>query len=218
MSDAPILAPNEIVRTTLPDSFDGIRYEIGRVVKYIQEGRKDPAVIALAQKIAELAAGTARQLKRKVNSDTRDLIWLEGIHAWCHANFEHVSNPVHIELLKTPARMIRELDIPEAFSRALWEPIRDQMAASAGKDPAKLKLPTPKITGNSAMAGCLVLTLAAAVGITPLRLRFGGDDGTLYYIWGSAHAGGQWHDVDILLPKFGKALKFNCYENVDIPL
>lgn len=218
MSDPAIPAQGETLRTTVPDSFDGIRYEIGRIVKYIQEGHKDPALISTAQKIAELAAGTARQLKRKVNSDTRDLIWLEGIHAWCHANFEHISNPVNIELLKTPQRMIRELEIPEALSRAVWEPIRDQMAAAAGKDPGKLKLPNPRITGNSAMAACLVLTLAAAVGITPLRLRFGGHDGTLHYVWGSAHAADRWHDVDILLPKFGEALKFDCYENLDIPL
>lgn len=218
MNDTPIPAPNETVRTPLPDSFDGIRYEIGRIVKYIQEGHKDPAVIATAQKIAELASGTARQLKRKVNSDTRDLIWLEGIHAWCHANFEHVSNPAGAELLKTPQRMIRELEIPELLSRAVWEPIRDQMAAAAGKNPAKLKLPSTKITGNSAMAACLVLTLASAVGITPLRLRFGGHDGTLYYAFASAYASDRWHDVDILLPKFGKKLKFQHYEDLDIPI
>lgn len=218
MSDTPIPGPNETLRTPLPDSFDGIRYEIGRIVRYIQEGHKDPAVIGTAQKIVELAAGTARQLKRKVNSDTRHLIGLEGIHAWCHANFEHVSNPAGAELLKTPQRMIRELEIPEALSRAVWEPIRDQMAAAAGKDPAKLKLPSPRITGNSALAACLVLTLAAAVGITPVRLSFGGTNGTLHYAWGSVHAGDSWHDVDILLPKFGKALKFDCREDVDIPL
>lgn len=218
MSDTKIPAPGETLRTPIPDTFDGIRYEIGRLVKYIEEGHKDPAVIATAQKIAALAAGTARQLKRKVNRDTRDLIWLEGIHAWCHANFEHVSNPANVELLKTPQRMIRELEVPEQLSRAVWEPIRDQMAAAAAKDPAKLKLPAPRITGNSALAACLALTLAAAVGITPLRLRFGGAGGTLHYAWGSANADGRWTDVDILLPKFGKALKFDCYEVVDIPI
>lgn len=218
MSDMPLPGQHEVQRTALPDSFDGIRYEIGRIVKYIQDGHKDPAVISMAQKIAELAAGTARQLKRKVNKDTRELIWLEGIHAWCHANFEHVSNPAGVELLKTPQRMMRELEIPEALSRSVWEPIRDQMASAAGKDPAKLKLPSPKITGNSAMAGCLLLTLAAAVGITPIRLRFGGTDGTLHYAWGSVYDQDRWHDVDILLPKFGRALKFDCYENMEIPL
>lgn len=218
MNDIPLPGPNETLRTPLPESFDGIRYEIGRIMKYIQEGHKDPIMIATAQKIAELAAGTARQLKRKVNKDTRNLIWLEGIHAWCHANFEHVSNPVGAEVLKTPARMLRELEIPEALSRAVWEPIRDQMAAAAGKDSAKLKLPNQRITGNSALAATLALTLAAAVGITPLRLRFGGTDGTLHYAFASAHAGDRWHDLDILLPKFGKKLKFQHYENMDIPL
>ncbi len=214
MSDVPM--PGQNLRTQIPDSMDGIRYEIGRIVKYVQEGHKDPVVIATAQKIAELAAGTARQLKRKVNGETKEAIWLEGIHAWCHANFEHVSNPANVELLKTPGRMLRELEIPELLSRAMWEPIRDRMAKAAGKDPSKLKLPSPKITGNSALASCLVLTLAAAVGITPLQLRFGGTAGALHYAWGGAHTNGQWYDLDILLPKFGKALKFECYEDVDI--
>lgn len=209
--------PHETIRTPIPDSMDGVRFEIARISKYVMEGCKDPLVISMAQKIAELAAGTARQLGKKVTEETRKLIWLEGLHAWCHANFEHVSNPANTEVLKTPGRMLRELDIPEEFARAMWEPIRDKMAKAAGKDPARLSLPKPRITGSSGVAVCLLLTLAAAIGITPMRMRFGGHDGTLHYVWGNVFAAGQWHDVDILLPDFGKYETFDCYEFVEIP-
>lgn len=208
--------PGEEVRTPIPDSFDGIRFEIGRITKYITDGCKEPLVVTTAQKIAELSLGTARQIKRKITEDTRNLIILEGIHAWGHANFEHLSNPANAEVIKTPARMLRELEIPEEFARAIWEPIRDAMA----KNPKKLTLPKPKITGSSAISTCLVLTLAAAVGITPIRMRFGGSDGTLHYLWGQVYvyATDKWHDIDIIEPKFGKHKDFEHYEFFEIPI
>lgn len=213
---APVPPPGETVNTPMPDSFDGIRFEIGRIIKYIQDGRKDPTVISTAHKIAELASSTARQMGREVNGDTRDLIWLEGIHAWCHASFEHVSNPANIDLIKTPVRMLRELEIPEVIQKSMWEPIRDGMAKAAGKDPATLVLPKPKTTGSSAAATCLLLALAAAVDITPIKMKFGGTDGTLYYLWGRIHASDKWHDVDIILPKFGDHRQFEDYEEIEI--
>jgi hypothetical protein len=213
-SEQPLPKPHEVIRTPLPDSMDGIRFEIARISKYIMDGCKDPLVIATAQKIAEISIGTARQLKRKITEGTRKLIVLKGIHAWCHANFEHVSNPAGAEVIKTPARMFRELDIPEEFARAIWEPIRDSMA----RNPEKLTLPKPKITGSCGVAVCLLLTLAAAVGITPMRMRLGGHTGTVHYVWGNVHANGRWHDVDILLAKFGKHEEFPLYELVEVPV
>lgn len=213
-SEQPVPKPHENVRTPIPDSMDGIRFEIARISKYITEGCKDPLVLSTAQKIAELSLGTARQLRRKVTEETRNLIILKGLHAWCHANFEHVSNPAGAEVIKTPTRMLRELEIPEEFAKALWEPIRSAMA----KDPQKLTLPKPRVTGSCGVAVCLLLTLAAAVGITPMRMRFGGHGGTIHYVWGNIHAAGRFHDVDILLPKFGKYHAFEIYELVEIPI
>lgn len=210
----PIPNPGEVIRTPLTDSMDCIRLEVARLSKYIIDGAKDPLVIATAQKIAELSLGTARQLKQGVTDKTRHLITLKGIHAWCHATFEHVSNPVGAEIMKTPARMLRELEIPEEFARALWEPIRDAMA----KKREKLTLPKPRITGSSGVAVCLLLTLLAAVGITPLKMRFGGEQGMVHYVWGNVYAAGKWHDVDILLPKFGEHAVFDHYELVEIPI
>jgi hypothetical protein len=214
----PVPAPGETVRTSLPDSFDGIRFEIGRLVKYIQEGHKEPAAITIAHQIVALAADTARQLGREVTDKTRDFAYLEGIHAWCRAHFEHVENPAGAELIKTPARMLRELDIPEALSKAIWEPIRDSMAATAGKDPAVLTFPKPKTTGTTASAVTLLLTLVAAVGIIPIRIRCGGTAGTIHYVWGQVFIGERWHDVDILLPHCGTHREFDTYETMEIQI
>lgn len=213
-----IPGPNEVIRTSIPDSLTGIRYEFGRLVKYIIEGSKDPLVISTAQKITGLAMGTARQLKQKVTEKTRDLIAIKGIHAWCHANFEPVSNPANVEVIKTPARMLRELEIPEEIARAMWEPIKDAMAKDSGKDPAKLTFQKPKITGNSAMATCLILTLALAVGITPMRMRLGGAGGNIHYIWGNVWVDDRWYDVDVLVQEIGKHKEFEQYETCDIPV
>jgi hypothetical protein len=214
MDETTIPKPGEVVKSAIPDSMDGIRFEVGRISQYITEGCKDPLVIAAAQKIAELSIGAARKLGRKVTEKTRDLIALKGIHAWCHAHFEHVPNPAGAEVIKTPNRMLRELEIPEELARAFWEPIRDSMA----KKSKKLAMPKPRITGSSGVAVCLLLTLAAAVGITPMRMRFGGHEGVVHYVWGQVFAGNRWHDVDILLPKFGRHQEFEHYEVVEIPI
>jgi hypothetical protein len=217
-SEKPMPGEREILRPPLPDSMDGIRFEIGRILKYIQDGHKDPVVVTTAQKIAQLSADTARQLGQPVTPETRGLVWLEGLHAWCRANFEYVSNPANADVIKTPGRMLRELEVPEALSIAVWEPIRDQMAKAAGKDPSGLTLPKAKITGSSGVAVCLLLTLAAAIGLTPMRMRLGGHDGTIHYVWGAIHAGDRWRDVDILCEKFGEHPEFDTYEVVEILL
>lgn len=204
-------------RIRIPDSMEGIRFEVARLMKYIVDARKDPLIITTAQKIAELSLRTARQAGRKLAKEPPDLIQLRGIHAWCRANFEHVSNPNGVEVIKTPARMLRELNIPEEITRALWEPIRDGFSHASGKDPKKFKLPVPKITGSSAVAVCLVLSLAGAIGLSPLRMRFGGDQDTLHHVWANIFAGGRFHDVDITLPEFGKCGTFETCQLVELP-
>ena len=215
---APVPKPKETRRTRLPDDAEGMHIILGRLVKYVQDSRKDPVVLATAQKIAELAIGTARQIGRKVDGETRPLILLEGIHAWCSARFEYVPNPVNIQILKTPRRQLCELEIPEGLAHALWEPIRNRMAADAKMDPGDLKLPAPKISGNSGDATSLVLSLAAAVGISPLRMMLGGEDGDLHYAWGQAYAAGGWRDIDALHPKLGECHKFENSTHIDIPI
>lgn len=216
--EAPQPAPGQERRTQIPDSMDGIQFEIARIAKFIVEGKRDPLVIATAHKIAELSAGAARQAGGKLAKEPREVSWLRGIHAWGRDHFLHVPNPSSTEILKTPARMLRELEIPEEFARAFWEPIRDAIAKAAGRDPATLELPKPRITGSSGVAVCLGLSLAAALGLGPLRMRLGGHGEALHHVWGQVQAGDRFHDLDLMLPKFGDAERFDTYALVDVPL
>lgn len=200
--DQDIPKPNEVLRHKLGDSFDGMNFILDRMGKHIVEGSKDPLVITTARKIGELAIAAARQLGREVNDDTRDLICLEGLHAWCRRRFEYLADPAGIELIQSTNRMLRGLDIPEEIATAFWEPIRDALAKKANKDPATLTLPDPKVTGDSDEAVILSLSLAVALNITPVKIMLGGSDGQVHYAWGAVWAGG-WTHLDILHPTFG---------------
>lgn len=188
----------------LPYSFDGIRFTLGRMLKMIQDGRKDPLVISIARKIAVLSTAG-----RSLKGAERDLYQLRGIHAWCRANFEYVRDPVNVELIQTPNRMLRELKIPPQLHKAIWGPIGKALGG---------KMPAPKMSGDADETTTLSLSLAAAVGITPLRIRLGGFDGIICTCWGAAQIGGVWEDIDILHAKFGSHAAVELIEHVDVHL
>lgn len=181
--------PGETRHFALPDKFDGIRFEVGRIVKMIQEARTDPLVIETARKIAVLST-SGRKMKDELD---RRFYTLKGIHAWCKHNFVYVDDPAHVELIQTPNRMLRGLQIPPQLHMAMWKPIAKELGG---------KLPKPKIAGDSDEATTLVLALAAAVGFEHLMIRFGGTDGTIHYAWGGVSTDGYTYDLDILHPKF----------------
>ena len=215
--ESPAPQPGQDRRIPIPDSMDGIRFEIARIAKFIVEGQRDPLVLVTAHKIAELSLDAARQAGGKLAKEPNQVSWLRGIHAWGREHFLNVPNPSSVEVIKTPGRMLRELEIPEEFARAFWEPIRDAIAKAAGRDPAELKLPKPRITGSSGVAVCLGLSLAAALGLGPLRMRMGGHGEALHHVWGNVWAGGRYYDVDLMLPKFGEFERFDTYALVDVP-
>lgn len=199
-----MLKPGEVKRFQFPESMDGIRFTIGRMIQIIQEAKSDPLVIATARKISALTTSS-----RKIREGERDLTVLKGIHAWCKGHFEYVNDPVNVELIQTPNRMLRELDIPPQLHMLMWKPIAKVMKGA---------LPRPKMTGDSDESTILGLSLAAAVGIEPLRITLGGHDGTMFYAWGAAKTAGKWWNIDILTPGFNKYPKLDIIEQVDVEL
>lgn len=201
-----MLQPGSINRFKLPVSDGGaLDFTVGRMSKMIQDAKSDPLVIATARKISAITTSS-----RKAREGERDLLVLKGIHAWCKSNFEHVKDPVNIELIQPPNRMLRELEIPPQLHMLMWKPIAKVLGG---------KLPRPKMTGDSDESTTLALALAAAVGIAPLRIRLGGIDGTICYGWGAAQTAGKWWNLDILTPGFNKYPKgFQIIEEVDVPL
>lgn len=197
--------PGETCATKLPDSFDGIRFTISRMAQYIQDGRKDPLVIATARKIAALS-----NTGHRPTGPRERLRHFRAIHAWCVSNFAFVSDPVNIELLQTPNRMLRELQIPTLLQRAIWGPLRKQDWSP--------RCPAPKMTGDADEATVISLALAAAIGIEPLRIVLGGTEGTAHTCWGAARIVDDWVSLDVLHPKFGGHQKVLEIEHLDVPL
>lgn len=197
--------PGEVRHTKLPDMFDGIRFEIGRFIRYVQEGSKHPLIVSTAKRIIE-----DYRSWRKREDALKDGETLKVIHGWARSNYAYVPNPPNITLMETPIRQVKRLLVPQETEAMLYEPfIRD-----AG---SLMKPQAPKITGSLANSVTLVLSLVAAMGVGPLRMRFGGSDGTLYYPWASAYAGGRWYDLDILRP-FDEPELFAQVEDVEVPI
>jgi hypothetical protein len=195
--------PGEENHYALPH-FDGLRFEVSRIIKMIQEAKKDTLVITTARKIAALAT-----TGRKIRTDAeRRLYTLRGIHAWCKRNFKYVDDPAHIELIQTPNRMLRELKIPPQLHMAMWKPIAKDMGG---------KLPPPVIVGDSDEAATLVLALAAAVGFDALSIRFGGTDHTIHYAWGGVRLDGKLYQIDALHERFNRH-HTTFQDEMEIPL
>ena len=220
MSDEKVPGPGEVKHTELPDSWDGIRYELERIVRFIQEGRKDAIVIDTARDVAHLAVQVAEQLGIKVTEENRDQIHLEAIHVWCRDRFVYVRDPVHMELIQTPARHLRRLEANanwESYSRRFVERMKQELATKFGKSMEASIVTAPMMTGDSDEAVTISLAMAAAIGIEPLQLRLGGHDKQIHYVWGAAYVGGKWVDFDILHPEFGAHGDVEHYEDMAIP-
>lgn len=218
--DAPPPAPGEVLRSHIEDDFGGIRFEIGRMIQYVKEGRLDPLVIDTARYYAMLARDTAEQLGFSVTPDNAKLIDLEGIFLSVQANFVYVDDPTNGEVLQTAPRMILQMKTPHEVLAWMWGPIRDGMATVRGVDPSSLSLPAGKVVGDCDEAATLVLALAAAMDIGPLKFRFGGNDGQLHHVWASAMADGEWRDMDATQRQLGfdQHLPFDHFDEQEVAI
>ncbi len=222
MTDEPPPAPGTARTTALPSGHEAIEYELARMALFIKEGRTDPLVVETAREVAQLSAQVSRQLGREVTDENRDLVHLEGLHAWCRERFEYVRDPAGVELIQTPQRMLRGLQVAPEVLESYWKPIRKAMETTLStkhRDAVVAAMvPSPKMVGDADEAVIITLALAAAIGIQPLRMRLGGNGDVLNYAWASAWAMGAWHDVDILHPEFDKHHEFDTYQGRDVPL
>ena len=197
--------PGEVRRMKLPDTFDGIRFEIARLIRYVQEGSKHPLVISTAKRMVE----DYRSWRGRKEA-LKEVETLMVIHGWAQANYQHVPNPPNISIIETPVRLVKRMLVPPEVEAMLYEPFIRNAAAL-------MKPHGPKMTGSLANSTALILSLVAALGVGPLRIRFGGHDGTLYYPWASAWAGVGWHDLDILRP-FDQPETFGQVEDLEVPI
>ena len=170
-----------------------------RMAVNIQEGARDVLVIGIARKIAHLSLEAANKVG--LEEDER-LIQLRGIHAWCHGGFVYIRDPMDAELIQTPMRQLRNTqDVPALMQ--MWTPILKAMAKKSGKDPSPAFSPSGvAMGGDSDDAVVLSLALAGAIGLAPMKMRLGEQNGRVSYVWGSVLVDEHWHDIDILHDEF----------------
>lgn len=222
--DAAPPGDGEVIRTKLPETFDGIRYEIGRLVKYVQDARKDPLIIDTARLVAanygKFVEEMTRRQGKEISAHQNKVIQAEGLHLWCRDVFYYVNDPANIEVIQTPRRMVKQTKVPREVIAQLMEPFYRAMELA---DPSFHKAsyePPPLYIGDCDEAVATFLGMAAALEIAPVKFRFGGTNGTLHHIWGAVYADGDWYDSDLteLGYNLGDFSKFEHYEELEIPL
>lgn len=216
-------ASGEVIRTALPDDFDGIRFEIARMSKYVKHSATDPFMKAVSAEICGSHVEMAGRmgLGAEVEASDPRAVAIEAIEAWCREHFVYVNDPVGIEVIQMPRRMIKQTMIPPEVILGVIAPVTDAMRESFG---AKVDeyVPAGIAAGDcdELSTGMISVAAAAPVEIRPLRFRFGGNQETLHHVWGRPYIGDTGVDCDLTEPGYGLGdfSKFHTYEEVEVEL
>lgn len=214
---APAPRPGQVLRTTVPDTMEGIKFEMHRMVQHVREGYADPVVVDAARMVL-----LGSQPKNKISE-------LGALFGWAKGHFHYVSDPVGKELLQTPGRMVRQAQAPREMLARILAPIyaRPAKGGVVRMDASEMNGPLPKALGDCDEGAIFVASLAAAVGIVP-RFRFGGDGDSLFHVWVQAQVppgpdygvsgGPVWVDMDVTEPSYelGQFAPFRKYAHMEI--
>lgn len=221
-STAPSPRDGEVRHTALPDTFDGIRFEIRRMIQYVQDAAHDPVVRENAEQICEEYAENMGIGRDSAGMDDRRTC-IEAIEAWCRAHYVYLNDPPNIEFIQTPRRMVKQTRVPPDVIRFAIEPLFDAMKSAANPGDVDAYQPPGMTWGDCDEGSCFVLSHAGAKGMKPLKFDFGGHDGTLHHVWGKVHLDENDEKgiaTDLTEPdyKLGDYSRFEHYESVEIPL
>lgn len=224
--EAPMPKSGEVRRTSLPPTFDGIRFEIGRMIRYVQGAARDPFMVAHTRQVC-LEFGDMLNQAAKMNGASTEgmapeLMSAGAIDAWCRAHFCYVNDPPNVEVLQTPQRMIKQTQIPTTVVRDIIQPFYQAMATVVSPDQVEAYEPPGVCAGDCDEGGILFMSMCASApaDLKPLRFRFGGHDETLHHVWNRVKSGSEWIDSDLTEEGYnlGDYSKFEHYEEVEIPL
>lgn len=201
MKTAP---PNagEHFRTVLPDSWEGIKFELGRMREYVETGTKDALVIETAE---EIILGLPAEKRGDLEAR------LEAAYQWIRERCVYRSDPVGLEVIQTANRMIRMSRIPAEVMGAVLAPA---MAVRAGQtlESFEPQLVAPFIAADCDECGILCASIVSSepIGI-PTQFRLGGTDGSegYHHVWVQAQIGGRWGwDMDPTESEYDAVGKF----------
>jgi intein/homing endonuclease len=146
---APPPSDGEVLRTALPDTWDGIRFEIGRMIKYVQDARRDPIMLEHCREICGQWMEAARE---QADFESRPFdpkrAFLDAVEAWCRAHYAYVNDPPNIEVIQTPRRMIKWTRIPPKVIAHITEPFREAIEAANPLYSGRRRMPPPLSPGD----------------------------------------------------------------------
>ena len=225
--DAPVPRDGEVLRTALPDTWDGIRFEIGRMRKYVQDARRDPVMLEHCREVCGqwMEAGREEAELDKRPFD-RKRAYLDAVEAWCRAHYVYVNDPPNIEVIQPPRRMIKWTRVPPEVIGHIMAPLAEAIEGAVPSFKRRSYVPPPLCPGDcdegsTLMLGhCVCIPVCMGEEMGPFRFRFGGNDGTLHHVWAYIHCGGKWYDCDLTEPSYrlGDHSGFDAYEEVEVPL
>jgi transglutaminase-like putative cysteine protease len=176
MPAPPLPQRNQANRIQLPDDWNGIRFQIGRMTALVKRDLLSPVVVGLARAIV-------------LKCPSRDLACEAGrIFEVVGRNMRFVEDPRRREVIQSPDRMAR------ALAQGLILKGQGRLASNRWV-----------LSGDCDEHACLTAGLAGAIGL-PCAFGFGGSGGraivagrqvpTYHHVWGEAQVHGRWIPLD----------------------
>ena len=190
-----------------------LSFSLDRMVKIVQDARKDHLMIDFARQIATRYADMAQEMSRRegsFQSGHNNKTWFaEAIDIWFRAHFAEGTD------LRGPTTK----DAREVIAHVM----KPWYEAIAMPEPSKYRArltPPPIFVGDYTDAVALELGACACLEIQPLQFRFGMEGEEPIHVWGRIYADGKWYDSDISQPDFhfGDRLTFESVRDVEVPL
>lgn len=230
---APSPGSGEVRKTALPDTFDGIRFEIGRMGQYVTDAARDPVVQRQAQEIQATYGRMVRDyvsMGRTLSQTDDKAIQLQAIDDWCREHAVYVNDPPNVEVIQTPRRMVKQTKVPARLIQYLMTPFYDAFAEASLGHLLEDYVPRKTYIGDcdelvtcmQGLAVCTFLDRKPKMGAQEKSARFffqfGGNEGTLHHVWAKTVLDGVDYHADHTEPGFtlGDHSKFEAYEDVEI--
>ncbi len=191
-----------------------LKFSMDRMVKGVQNCRKDEIVIEFARQVATgyaaMVAEVSERSGSRVQVHNNKTIFLEGLDIWFRKNLSQ-DNRNSGRATSSPRDVIAAAMAPWYAAMGLDDPSQYR----AGSCPA-----LPRYAGDEVDATVYMLGVCACLEIQPLEFRFGMQGDVPVHVWGRVHAGGKWYDTDVSVGsmKLGDQPEFDKIEDVEIPL
>lgn len=211
--------PGGSKRTSIPDTFEGIKTEVVQMGKTVVKASRDEFTRRVTEHVLDAyGIGT-------IDDDDRVDASIAAVFDWTKRNFAFTNDPIGAELIKSPNRMFKELtEVPRALKQILGD---DLAEAVKGQKDLRIQrrdfvenlnaivhppcvdmgnnLVCPKMRGDCDDSALLIGGMLASVGIEP-RFALGGNPGKsgeceYFHVWVQGMGSSGWIDMDITRPE-----------------